>query len=397
MSLLAQHGYAKSDKLEAALEAQSIQGGIFSPRDEDPARLAEYLNSLRAEHADSLLFFDPQTHAGTIPNAREGHLTEYSYFRSGLSRRTFLSSTNTAAIVSAALDFQLTMPLSGLIASTVPIDDFQDQWAFIALAMAEEAVAWKRRTRQRLPLFISVVISEAALRVEASLNEFLDSASLLETDGFYVVVDRARPEYSQQIHEASLKGLLHLVHTLGTLNERRVICGFTDFLGLPLHAVGAEMTACGWHAGLRHFSMDSRFAPKTSTGGSRPRPRYTSKTLLNSILINPELAAIHAAGRINDVLSRTSHDAGLRRDPLSTWPDSVSTLHHWEVLSQLFEEVSRVSGVSNRLALVQRKIASASQLYQAIRRVPFEPRSGPAHLQQWERGITEFKRMAGLR
>ena len=67
MSLYAQHGYGKSDKLTQLSRRGTINGVILSPADEGRDALAATVRSMRREHVICLL--DPQSYVYTIPNA----------------------------------------------------------------------------------------------------------------------------------------------------------------------------------------------------------------------------------------------------------------------------------------------------------------------------------------
>ena len=60
MTLLAQHGWGKSDKITTALSNGSISGLILSPRDETPENAAAVLASIAGHHPDAARLFDPR-------------------------------------------------------------------------------------------------------------------------------------------------------------------------------------------------------------------------------------------------------------------------------------------------------------------------------------------------
>ena len=47
MTVLAQHGWGKSNKIERGIADGSIHGVIMSPRDESPAKLASFLSAIQ--------------------------------------------------------------------------------------------------------------------------------------------------------------------------------------------------------------------------------------------------------------------------------------------------------------------------------------------------------------
>src|ERR1700682_5377630 len=107
MSLYAQHGWGKSDKIERAIAAGSLTGVIMSPRDETPTNLSSYAAKLRTEFGRNLkIYFDPQFYATTIPYARDGRLADYSYYKPGLSRSNFSGMSNIHKYAKDVLSFE---------------------------------------------------------------------------------------------------------------------------------------------------------------------------------------------------------------------------------------------------------------------------------------------------
>ncbi len=257
--------------------------------------------------------------------------------------------------------------------------------------MAQASIDYHSTMRRPPPLLISFVFTETALTSTDSLDEFLDVVSLWDVEGFYIIPRRVNVQYRAQMESGQLANLLYLAYSLATLNDFEVICGYTDLVGTPLHAVGVSATAAGWHNGLRQFTL-ARFQP--ATGGRPPRPRYTSQPLLNSILMS-ELDTIASAGLVRLALSSTNHDRpfATARTPLDVdWPLEISTLHHWQVLRNLANAVSR-GRVRARLDNCVRLISSALGLYRTLdaRGIPFDTTTGDTHLNQWLDAVRSFR------
>ena len=93
MSLFAQHGWSKSDKIETGLRKGILQGVVLSPRYERPAPLQLFMKQLRFEFGETAtIIFDPQFYVAALPEARAGELARYPYFREGLTRSDFRPS-----------------------------------------------------------------------------------------------------------------------------------------------------------------------------------------------------------------------------------------------------------------------------------------------------------------
>ncbi|MFH1010972.1 MAG: hypothetical protein V1784_07040 [bacterium] len=396
MAIYAQHGYGKSDKVDRGLQSGSLGGVILSPREETPENLQRYISDVRSRFHGMQILVDPQFYSTTMTPVRERHLPDYDYYRSGLTRSNFISPTEVSAYVEETLEFQRRLQLSYIVAPTVSFDDFRDIWSQTALQMGQEAVRYHSECRDPTPLLVSIVFSETALRSTQSLQEFLDIISLFQTTGFYVIVRRTTSQYQPHLDFNVLGNLLYLTYALAERNNYEVILGYTDIVGILLHAVGAKATACGWYSNLRQFSS-ARLEPQT--GGRQPRPRYTSIPLLNSILVMPELVETSRVGLIDEVLSGTTLEQSLRRDPGNVpWPLDTSTLHHWEALHIATQDIVAQASVGARLTLALRWIQRAEAIYTNLqnRGVVFDYSSGPGHLDQWQRAIRTFRDTAGI-
>ncbi len=397
MTLLAQHGWGKSDKIDRGLAAGTLSGVILSPRDENPSSLASYTDSLREDNPERTVFVDPQYYATTVVNPRVGRLPQYPYFNAEMTYRDFVGATGISQIVRSVIDYQLDLNVSHICAPVVGFDSFGDRWSSVALSMAAESITYYTSVNDDRPLLASLLINENAFRSNPELLEFLDIVTDFDCDGFYIVLRRGDSEHPQNMEPSLLSAALYATHTLKTLNEFDVYFGYTDFLGIPLHAAGATGIACGWSLGLRRFNF-GRF--EQSTGGRRPRDRYSSLPLLNSIFVNPELDNIERAGMLDDVLTGTAHDGALDTRPPSNalWPADVAALHHWEALSSGIAQVSAVVSPGDRLDQLTEMITNSRALYETLAAAgqrldgPF----GPSHLSQWERAIQNFRDQAGV-
>ncbi len=94
MSVLAQCGYGRSDKIEKGLTAGFIKGVIMSPRDEKKDRLEDAILQWKKDYPNANVLFDPQFYATMLSAPKDGHLSEYDYYNNncGLGRTHFSSS-----------------------------------------------------------------------------------------------------------------------------------------------------------------------------------------------------------------------------------------------------------------------------------------------------------------
>lgn len=396
MTIYAQEGWGKSDKMDRGMEAGAIAGVIWSPRDEDPGSLPRTILECRSAHPGAVMLFDPQFYATTVTNPRAGHLPDYPYYQHGLSRASFSDPQNIQKFVRETLEYQATLQVDRLVGPTVLLEDFRDPWSQVALMMASASVSYHASMRSPPPLLISLLISETALTSQPSLEEYLDHLSLLEAHGVYFIVRRNSQQYQAVFEPTSLENLLYLVYVLAEVNKYEVVSGFCDFVGLLLHAVGATATGSGWYSNLRQFSMD-RFLP--AEGGRAPRPRYSSLPLLNSILIN-ELDSIHQIGQLPVVMSGSPYDSAFSgTTPPSSipWPPDTSALHHWAVLQS---SAAGVQGrtVAHRLNRCMQMLGQAEAIYNSLGQsgVTFDVGSDNRHLRQWRQALANFRARVGV-
>lgn len=391
MTVLAQHGWGKSDKIERGISDGSLRGVIMSPRDEAPSRLSSFLLDIQASYPNTERLADPQFYVGNIWPVRDGRLTEYPHYRPHLTPMAF-STTDIRNYVDAALVWQHGLAVSSVLSPTVMVDDLGSAWAQIALMLAQETV---RQHDGSKPLLVSLIVGEEALRQRAQVDYWLDSLTQLDVDGFYLVIRRVSESYGQRYDAEVLAPLLRVCYSLAELNQYRVIVGYTDMATLLLHAVGVSGTGAGWFAGLRQFSL-RRFQPVS--GGRQPRARYTSRPLLNSIYVT-ELDGLYNAGQVTSVLSGTQYDRRFSGPPNPEnvpWPPDESALHHWDVLSDVCSALVG-AGVGNRLDSARSIIAQALAVYSQLGPlVPFATETGPGHLEQWLDALDRFRSDASV-
>ena len=396
MSLFAQHGYGKSNKLESALYDGSIAGVIFSPKDENMTKLADYVSLLHASNPTAHLLFDPQFYVSTIPNPNEGRLLSYPYYKSRLTRRDFSKSANITQYIKETLDYQNPVDFTHLISPSIIVDSFNDPWSQIAITLADEAINYYTSASFTKPLYISLCFNETALDNTDALNEFLDMISLLDVYGFYIIVVR-NTSTPQILTSHRLENLMYLCYVLSTINQYNVIIGYGDLLGLPLYATGVNSISSGWFKSLKSFSIN-RFQP--STGGRPARPRYTSSSLINSILINPEMDTIYRQGLISNILSNTPYDSSFLRNMPSnvTWTSQQSILHHWMVLHNHLIVMDQLQTISEKFNYIERILNNASQIYSSLElaHVVFEQSSSSAFINEWQTAIQNFRHNIGV-
>jgi len=344
------------------------------------------------------MLFDPQFYTTVLVGTKDRCLQHYPYWRT-LTRSYLNNSANLRTSVQETLDYQLTLNVDRLLSPSIEIDSFGSADCNISLSLANESIRYHQElssTNLALPpLLISLIISEACLSSPSNFDSFLDDISIMQSTGFYLVVHRDDSQYQARFDPNALENLLYLVYVLAEINSYEVICGYSDFVGTLLCAVGAKAIGTGWFSNLRQFSTD-RFLP--STPRRQARPRYSSQPLMNSILLD-EMDIIHRQGQLNSIMSGTTYDTvfnTVANPSNAPWAMDDSTLHHWLVLQGLITSVTG-STVQNNLNACTGIISNAQTIYNNLSRLlSFNVYSGDHHLQQWEAAISNFRNRVNI-
>jgi hypothetical protein len=395
MALFVQHGHGKSDKIDAALESQSVDGVIFGARNEKIENIENCVESVRERNGKVL--FDPQFHVSTLVPANDRFLPDYPYYKVGRTAGDFVGIRKLGGYVKSTLDFQLTLTPDRLLSPTVIFDSFESNWYQTSLNLADASLDYHAGLQDAPPLLLSFVIGEQALSSRTELESFLDQVTSWDSlTGTYLIISREESSYSQRFDSERLANALYLTYVLGKINGFEVINGFSDFCGLLHRCAGSSTFATGWSQSLRQFHQ--RSFKKQKPGGQPPKRRYTSVPLLGSILLS-ELQQVFESGRLEDVLSGVQldtiiTDAASPED--SDWNIRSSELHHWESLSSVDKSIGEE--VSKNIQDLEDRIDKARDIYIGLAEegVVFSQQSQPDYLDQWSEGLSSFRAMASL-
>jgi len=387
--LFAQDGHQPAEKIIKGLKDGFLDGAIFCPRTHPTDKLKEIIKTYRGDFPDKKFLLDTNFYVGALPVEKIGKLGSHPFFRTPLSRTSF-SSKNIQKYVKDTINYQVNLGLTEIVSPGVILPSFSSEWSQITLQLFIESIEYVKSKKIKNKLLLCLPIREVALREDEQLSEYLDELTTLEADGFYIIIERATQRAPQWSDPLTLAGLLYLVNALNK-NEYNIIVGYSDIVGFVLRAVGATGIANGWWRNLRQFTGE-RFLKKT--GGHQPKATYTSASLLNSIFIDPEMQAITEVGLSSEILSKTSFDAKLEKDPGDqSWSLEESVLHHWEVLKNLDNKINKLDNIEDRLNLIKQWIDQAQGLYVKIQSfgIKFDPITGPSHLKVWKEAITFFE------
>lgn len=391
MTVFIQHSYGKSDKIVNSIEKDLTSGVIFSPKGEStPMKMIETIKEYTEMGVRT--YFDPHFQLGLIENCPDCKIKDYPYYKSSLKYKDFVSPKNLLQHVNTCLNFQKNLNVTGLISPTCIIESFEDKWCGVAMQMAQGALEYASENNVA-ELYITFVISDNAfLGSKDSLDDFITTITSFDNlDKIYLIINKSLEAYSPQIESDKLQNILYLIYSLSVWNNIKIICGYSDIIGLTYLSAGAEAITTGWSQKSRFFCRGNY---KEMHGGSLPKPRYMSLPLLNSINITPELNQIKSFGLIDKILSGTEYDNLIIQTPVAENWSQVSFYHHINSLN-LCSKNLLLYEVDKRIEIMQTRIEHAIELYNELKSigVPFAQHTNDTHLYQWRIALDSFKEM----
>ena len=389
MAVYIQHSYGKSDKIKKSIEKNLISGVIFSPKGESSVKK---MTETIAEYAQMGIetYFDPNFHLSLIENCPDSKIKNYTYYKSNLKYKDFISPKRILEYVETCLEFQNNLSITTLFSPTCIIEAFDDKWCGAAMQMAQCALDFA--TENNLSdIYITFVISDTAfLGSKDSLDDFITTLTSIDSlDKIYLIINKSLEAYSPQIESCKLKNIMYFIYALSKWNNINIVCGYSDILGLMYLSAGADAITTGWSQKSRFFCRNNY---KEMTGGSLPRPKYMSNPLLNTININPELDTIKKHGMLDKILSGTEYDNIVRSVPVPDNWSQVSFYHHLNCIKILSDEIMSFE-VDKRLEIMQTRIDNAISLYDEFIQlgIPFAQHTNNTHLLQWKTAMEDFK------
>lgn len=395
MSLYAQHGYGKSNKINKALEAEIISGVILSPKAERPDKLSEFIVNTKRSFSKTKILFDPQFYVCNFQgDLNVGKLVDYPYFEQGLTRTSLSIPSKLHDYTNKVIEFQHELGVTDIISPTIVVDDFNSRESQIAISMAYETV---NIVEDGNSVYISFCINENAFRNKTGMDEFLNTISLFDVCGFYIIVERNNNTVKSTVIEPNiLSNIMNFIYTLSTVNKYKVLMGYSDLISIPIASVSDADFACGWYSNLKTFS-EANYRP--TSGGRRPRKRYTSRNLMGAILLLPELSSLINTDIKEEILSGSPYDALLTPYIAeASWTDEISCMHNWYTLNSLLNDICKCGSVEEKLLWLEDKISYARNLYSKIDSILplLDEKSNNSHLKVWSDAIYNFKQDTGV-
>ncbi len=390
MALLAQHGYGKGSKIIKGLSNGDISGVIFSPKGDELKKITDYAKKIQKEHKFANIYFDPQFYLCAIQgDIAYGKLPSYEYCNLSLNRSILSDYFYLQNLCDSVYNIQHDLDVSAYISPTILFNDFEDKESQIALSLSK--LFYEKVEYPDSQLYVSLCINDSAFKDERKMNSFLDTISLLDIYGFYLIIDRTNPNGKiNEINSNILANIMKFIYNLSIINEYNIIVGYSDLLSLPLAAVSNADFSSGWFSNSKRFSVSNYIK---SSGGRRPKKRYTSGILMNSILLLPEFKSLIDLDLINEVVSDSKYnDRLLPKFNEIQWNDEVSCLHNWHVVSQLIKNIQSEKGIDDRLLYLQHKLDKAEKIYKIIKKqTPLDYSSKDTYIGMWKEAINIFK------
>jgi hypothetical protein len=366
VTLFAQHGYGKADKLNRLGTGGHIGGVVLSPADEGRDTMLQTVRDMRARGVTTLL--DPQTYVYSIPDAVARCHDEFGLDFAPITWGS-LTAADVERHVEAVIAANDELNTDGPIIAPSPRQvSFADPWTPFALQYARATLT----ASAGRSVLASVLIEEEGLGDWTAIEQWLDVATTLEVAGFYLVVGR-RGDYPVAWDAGLLANLLRLIYRLAVLNAYRVVLGYSDISGLASIAVGAEAIAAGWNYRQRQFVTD-RWIPRQ--GGQQALPRVTSIGLLAPILAVGEGQAASRSPVGDRVMGNPTLQARIASDP-GSWSNPEAQIQHLELLSAILRDVEAQGGASLRLDRLGRLVGDARTLMAELTRAG--ARVAPVH------------------
>jgi len=135
MTVYAQAGWQKSDKIIRGMSGGSINGVIWSPKDESPHSMHVDTHGYKTQFANSIMLFDPQFYTTVLVGTKDRCLRHYPYWRT-LARSYFNDSANLRTSVQETLDYQLTLNVDRLLSPSIYINIFGSAYCKISLLLS---------------------------------------------------------------------------------------------------------------------------------------------------------------------------------------------------------------------------------------------------------------------
>lgn len=386
---LAQDGHGPATKIVNGIIAGDISGTVLSLKSRSPDNLIGCIETLQEEHSEAFLILDHHMHASVYPETtKHGKLPDYGLFEMNKTAFELESDESIQDATNAVMDLQINLGLNNLTSPSLGMQEFNDTNAQVSLKLYRQSIKYLKDNSLQgaKKLFLTLVFSEQALNQKHSLAQMLDKLTLLDADGFYIIVERQKRDSAVWSNSDTLAGLMYLVNILHN-NEYEVVVGYTDVYGLLLSAVGADYVGSGWYQTLRQYSQNFY----REGFGSRGTPLYVSETLLSPIFTNPDLRSIVTSGFGDRVIDSHYGQALITNPALAPWNEEAYALQLWRTLSRVADGLG--DDTVHNLEYIEGLLDEADSLFTELEgaSVTIDDRHDDKHLAVWKSAIQKFR------
>lgn len=396
-----QHGWGRrqdgQDLLDRALAQGWTQGAILGAGYEVPSSLEE--SAIAVLRHGAKLLVDPQLYILSIPDHEPPKkLHRYQWFPQGATL-VRLSPREVIRVVESALQFQLDIQASALIAPTPILHDLDRTWASLYHLFASHATEMDLDR----PLYLTLVVPEDVLADWEQTRHLLDLVTTFDVDGFYFIVSHRTQYHPLRWDTGTLaRAGLVVAQLTSEQNDYEVIVGYAGVAGFFLRCVGAQAFASGWSSSLQRFH-ESRWQP--GGFGAPPLSRFASPKALGNLFVDTDVDELLKVDDPTfdprDLIAGTMGDElrALFPDRKGDWTRGQFNLSHFETCNALDSLVEgdllpdRVQNLIERAEFGISLFARAKRVAPAIR---WQYDTGPGHLQTWQAAATELAEELGV-
>lgn len=384
--ILAQDGYGPVQKIDGGFDVGYLDGAVLSIKNRKPDTLPRTVSGMLTRYPRKELFLDLHFYASQMAMTRPGRILDYRLYNTGLTRKDFLSSKSVINYAHRLIDYQHRLGLLNVILPGLTITNFNANSALLSLQLYQTSLEYIKEIGpdSDTKALLSLTILENALLDDEQLSKFLDEVTLLENvGGYYIVVERSYGSLPQWQDSRTLAKLMYVVNTLSENSD--VVCGFIDFPGLLLLAVGAKHIASGWYQTLRHYT--SNYFKKT---GGQPTGafRYASKELLTQLISVPDLRRIVNKG-LNKRFVDPKYGRGLQDPDNLVLNQPSRVLHQWKVFHELGEQIV---AATDPLGKIEQLIETAENNLKSLRQEGINiEQNAVSHYEVWKKAIAAYR------
>lgn len=391
MGIFAQDGSRAGTKILNGFVEGEIEGVVLSLMSRSPENLIAQVETFQEENPGLHLMIDNHAHASVFPETdKHGKIPLYGLYDMNVTAFELQDDDKLNSIVEGTLDLQNNLGIPILTSPSLAMQEFNDANSQISLKMYDKSIAYmKSNVTGSKKLYLTLVFSEQALNQKHSMAQMLDRLSLLDADGFYIIVQRQKNDSGMWSSSDTLASLMYLVNSLHG-NEYEIIMGYTDLYGILLAAVGADHIASGWFQTLRQYSRNFY----VNSSGGPGNALYPSEGVLSSLYINPDLRnIINSEGDFATKVVDEKYGASLLTNPeTAPWSDEAYALEQWRGLKSIVAGFT--DDVDANLSTLEGHIDSAQSVMAEIRAasIPIDDRHNDRHLEVWKIAIEKYRR-----